>query len=200
MPASSLREAAHAVGTAVLHRRVQRRAARARARRACRGGSRARTGRGDTWPTTRCAARLRRGHRVEQVVPDAGIVERVEHGPDHDRLAARRRELFVPLEVGEPLLAVEEQRARRHREQARARDRRRGRGRRRAARRRRTPGRGARCCPGPMLPTTWSVEKPSAPRRSPSATSSCDRRDLVGVRRPARAAASGPITAARTGK
>ena len=32
---------------------------------------------------------------------------------------------------------------------------------------------GSAVLPGPMLPTTWSVEKPSAPSRSPSATSSC---------------------------
>ena len=141
-------------------------------------------GRGDTWPTTRlpraCAAAI----ASSRSRPIPGIVERVEHGPDHHGLAARRRELLVPHEIFESLLPVEEQGPGRHREQARSRDRRRARGRPRAARRRRTPGRGARCCRGPMLPTTWSVEKPSAPSRSPSRDQLVHRRDLVGLRHP----------------
>ena len=55
------------------------------------------------------AARLGRAHRVEQVATHAGLVVGVEHGADHDRLAACGGELLVPLEVVQALLAVEQQ-------------------------------------------------------------------------------------------
>ena len=109
MPASSLASRRTPSAPPAFDRRVQRRGARAPARRARRVASTARTAGATPAPTTRFAARLGRGHRVEQVAADAGIVERVEHGTDHHGLAARRRELFVPGEILRALLPVEEQ-------------------------------------------------------------------------------------------
>ena len=110
MPGFVVREAAHTFGAAGLHRRMQRRedahehAGRVEARPELEGPGR-------HLADDAVAARLRRGHRVEQVASDAGIVERVEHRPDHHGLAARRRELLVPGEIFESLLTVEQERA-----------------------------------------------------------------------------------------
>ena len=113
-------EMTHAVGAARFHGRVERgQHAHQHAGRVQPGPQLERPGRylaDDLAP-----ACLRGAHRVEEVAADAGIVVRVEHGPDHHRLAARGGELLVPFEIGPPLLPVEEEGAGRHREQSRPR-------------------------------------------------------------------------------